>query len=297
MKNEGVKTKIYAGVVTILLLTAMTGVGVLYDMRGDLQSNLNSEKLNSEKLLSEKLKLDKEIFELTNRLREMGGKNSELLSQLDMASNKVAQQDKTINKLQKENNNLKGIKKEVDAMKKLRDQLQAEVDALKSSNQTLADANSEMKKSLKELEAENDALKEKLKNAAVLKAGNFRVDVLRKNQSKLTVKARKTHEVSVSFDLPKSAMATLGKNNLYMVITSPSGKPVADEGAAKKVVLPEGVKTEITPTVTKEIDLGKGPQRLTIAYSPDGDMEQGIYKVELYTEDLYLGSSQFRLMK
>lgn len=297
MKSEGAKTKIYAGVVTILLLTALTGVGVLYDMRGNLQIDLNSEKLNSEKLLSEKLKLDKEILELQNNLRDLGSKNTELLSQVDMASNKVTQQDKTISKLQKENNNLKGMKKEVDAMKKLRDQLQAEVDALKNTNQNLANANIEMKKSLQELEAENDALKEKLKNAAVLKASNFRVDVLRKNQSRLTVKAHKTHEVSVSFDLPKSAMASLGKNNLYMVITSPSGKPVADEGAAKKVILPEGVKTEITPTVTKEIDLGKGPQRLTIAYSPDGNMEQGIYKVELYTEDLYLGSSQFRLMK
>lgn len=297
MKSEGVKTKIYAGVVTILLLTALTGVGVLYDMRGDLQGSLNSEKLNSEKLLSEKLKLDKEIIELTNSIHQLGSKNTELLSQLDMASNKVAQQDKTLNKLQKENNNLKGIKKEVDAMKKFRDQLQAEVNTLKSTNQTLADSNSKMIKSLQDLEAENDALKEQLKNAAVLKAGNFRVDVLRKNQSKLTVKARKTHEVSVSFDLPKSAMASLGKNNLYLVITSPSGKPFADEGTVKKVVLPEGIKTEITPTVTKEIDLGKGPQRLTIAYSPDGDMEEGIYKVALYTEDLYLGGSQFRLMK
>ncbi len=297
MNNEGVKTKIYAGVVTILLLTAITGASVLYDMRGDLQISLNSEKLNSEKLLSEKLNLDKEILDLKNNLLELGGKNNELLAQVDAAATKAAQQDKTVNKLQKENNNLKGIKKEVDALKKLRDQLQMEVATLKDANKVLAGANDQMKKSIQELEAENNALKEKLKGAAVLKAGNFRVDVLRKNQSKLTVKARKTHEISVSFELPKSAMASLGKNNLYMVITSPSGKPIADEGAVKKTVLPEGVKTEITPTVTKEIDLGKGPQRLIIAYSPDGDMEQGIYKVELYTEDLYLGGSQFRLMK
>lgn len=297
MQTEGVKTKIYAGVVTILLLTALTGAGVLYDMRGDLQIDLNNERLNGEKLLSEKLVLDKEIMALKGNLLELNSKNSDLSVQLDKVSTKVAEQEHTLTKLQKENSSLKGLKKEVDALKKLRDQLQIEVANLKDANKSLADANGQMKKDLAALEAENEVLKDKLKVAAVLKAGNFRVEVLRKNQSKMTVKARQTKEVSVSFDLPKSAMASLGKNKLYMVITGPDGKALAEEGAQKKMIMPEGVKTEITPTVTQEIDLGKGPQRLSITYAPKQDMEKGVYKVELYTEDLYLGGSQFRLMK
>jgi chromosome segregation ATPase len=113
MQTEGVKTKIYAGVVTTLLLTALTGTGMLYDMRSDLQVSLDNERLNGEKLLSEKLMLDKEIIALKNNISELSGKNDELNNQLIAANSKVAQQQTTVNKLQKDNSNLKGLKKEV----------------------------------------------------------------------------------------------------------------------------------------------------------------------------------------
>jgi hypothetical protein len=258
---------------------------------------LKIEKLNSEKLLSEKLLLDKEIANLKGELNVLNGKNTELNSQLEMAGNKVKEQGNSITKLQKENSNLKGLKKEVDALRKERDVLQLELAGLKDANKLLTEANSKMGNTIAQLEAENEALKDKLKTATVLKAGNFRIDVLRKNNTKMTVKARQTREVSVSFDLPKTAMASLGKSTVYMVITGLNGKPLVDEGTPKKTLLPEGVKTEITPSATQEVDLGKGPQRLTIGYTVNDDMEKGIYKVELYTEDLFLGSSQFKLMK
>lgn len=295
--KEGTKTKVYAATVTILLLTALTGAGVLYDVKGDLQAGLNQEMLNSEKLLSQKLLLDKEIANLKQELLALSGNNSELNSQLNMASSKVQQLEITANKLQKENNNFKAIKKEVDGLKKLRDHLQVEVAGLKEANKKLMDSQGQMEKTIAELEAENDALKDKLKAAAVLKAGNFRIDVLRKNADKLTVKARQTKVVSVSFDLPKAAMASIGKNKLYLVITAPNGKELVEDAATKKVIFPEGIKTEINPTVTQDIDLGKGPQRLTISYPAKDDLEKGVYKVALYTDDLFLGGSQFRLMK
>ncbi len=297
MTTEGTKTKIYAAVVTILLLAALTGAGVLYDMRGDLQAGINKEKLNSEKLLSEKLLLDKEIAQLKEELSTLNGKNAELGGQLEMASSKIAAQENSIGKLQKENNSLKGLKKEVDVLRKQRDQLQVEVAGLKEANKQLTDANAQMNKTIAELQAENDALKERLKTAAVLKAGNFRIDVLRKNNQKMTVKARQTREISVSFDLPKSAMASLGKSKLYMVITGPDGKTLAATDVQKKTIYPEGVKTDITPSIIQEVDLGKGPQRLTINYTGADDMEKGVYKVELYTDDLFLGGSQFKLMR
>lgn len=297
MKSEGMKTKVYAGVVTILLLTAMAGVGVLYDTKGNLMADLNNEKLAGEKLLSEKLQLDKEIAQLREELLAMGNKNNELNGLIAQKEATVKEKDASLSKLQKENNSLKGLKKEVDALKKERDLLTAEINQYKKQNQLLADANQNLESTVSELEAQNAELRDKLKNAAVLQASNFRVDVLRKNQDKLTVKARQTRVISVSFDLPKSAAASLGKSKVYMVVKGPGGVITNGEKQEKKTIIIDGVKTDITPSTTQEIDLGKGPQRLTVTYSPEEDMKQGVYHVELYTDDLFLGSSQFKLMK
>jgi hypothetical protein len=189
------------------------------------------------------------------------------------------------------------MRKEVEGMRKLKEQLEMEVANLKAANKTLADANALLEKNMGELVAENNALKDKLKTAAVMRASNFRVEVMRKRADKLTARAKRTHQVSVSFDLPESAMANLGKSKVYMVITGPDGKPLAEANATKKTLYTaDGIKVEVTPSVTKEVDLGKG-QRLTIAYSPEDGMAEGLYKVELYTDNLFLGNSQFRLMK
>lgn len=297
MKTEGTKTKVYAGVVTVLLLTAIAGTGVLYERQTGLKGGLNKEKLTSEKLLSEKLLLDKEIFKLNIELTAINEKNNHLGNQLEESTSKAAEQANALANLQKENTNLKGLAKEVSALKLLRDQLQAEIADLKEANFNLKQANEQIGQAIALLEAENKALKEKLKNTAVLRAGNFRIDVLRKNTQKQTVKARRTRVVAVSFDLPETSMASMGKTKVYLVLTSPNGQPVSDGKETAKTVYPEGVKTEITPSATHEADLGKGPQRLTITFEPTENMVEGIYKVALYTDEIYLGNSQFRLMR
>ena len=89
--NTETKTQVYAAVVTILLLTALTGTAILYDGRGNLMERLKKEKLNSEKLLSEKLLLDKEIANLKGELNVVIGQNKDLISKLEMASNEVSE--------------------------------------------------------------------------------------------------------------------------------------------------------------------------------------------------------------
>lgn len=293
MEKQINKTKIYAGVITVLLLTAVAGTGVLYDINGDLKGNLNTEQLKNEKLLSEKLALDKDILFLKGEMTTLTSHSKELASQLETANSRIQEQENNIAQMRKQNNSMR---KEVEGMRKLKEQLEMEVANLKAANKTLADANALLEKNMGELVAENNALKDKLKTAAIMRASNFRVEVMRKRADKLTARAKRTHQVSVSFDLPESAMANLGKSKVYMVITGPNGKPLAETGTAKKTLYADGVKVEITPSVTKEVDLGKG-QRLTIAYSPEDGMAEGLYKVELYTDNLFLGNSQFRLMK
>lgn len=297
-KSKVNMAKVYAAIVTALLFASLVGVGILFDGNLGLKTDLQNEKLASEKLLSEKLLLDKEISQLKSQISDMGKQNSELSMLVKTAQKKAADMETSISKLKKENQNLQSKKKEVDELKKLRDQLMAEVDALKKANQQLLDKNQQLQNDLNSVLAENQDLKDKLKKSAVLKAGNFRVEVGRKNSDKLTVKARKTHEIMVSFDLPQSSMANMGKKPLYLVITGPDGKVLAADGMSSKTVYVDGVKQQITPTATQEFDLGKTSQRVTLKYNAhDDDLSSGVYKVEVYTDDMYLGNNQFRLMK
>lgn len=297
-KSKVNMAKVYAAIVTVLLFASLVGVGLLFDGNLDLKTNLQQEKLVSEKLLSEKLMLDKEILALKNQISDLGKMNSELTLQADNAQKKAAAFENSISKLKKENQNLQGKKKEVDELKKLRDQLQAEVESLKLANKQLTDRNKQLQDDLNNLTAENQDLKDKLKKSALLKASNFRVEIGRKNPEKLTVKARKTHEVLVSFDLPQSSMANLGKKPLYLVITGPNGQVLCAEGTSSKTVFIDGVKQQIKPTATQEFDLGSSSQRVTLKYNTrEDDLSAGVYKVEVYTDDMYLGNNQFKLMK
>lgn len=288
------KTKLYAGGITILLFAALTTAGVLFDVKGDLQTDLNNAKLNNEQLLSEKLMLDKQINQLKGEMLSLTSHSQELTNRLETAATKIKEQENTINQVRKQNN---GLKKEVDGMRKLKEQLELELNNLKAANKALTDANRQMETGIAELVAENNALKEKLKGAALLKASNFRIDVMRKRVDRLTAKASRTHQLSVSFDLPESAMANMGKSKVYMIIKGPDGQVLAESGEAKKTIFADGIKVEFTPSVTKDIDFGKGQQRVTLNYSPEDAIEAGIYKVELYTDYAFLGNSQFRLMR
>jgi hypothetical protein len=216
---------------------------------------------------------------------------------LDVSNTIVAEQANTLGKLQQENSNLKGLAREISELKQLKAKWQAELLAIKESNYVLMQANEQMGQNISLLEAENKALKDKLKTATVYRAGNFRIDVFRKNSQKQTVKARQTKTVAVSFDLPETSMASIGKSKVYLVLTESSGKPIVNGKAEVKTVYMEGIKTEITPSATREVDLGKGPQRICITFETSENLGEGIYQVALYTDDMYLGNSQFKLMR
>ncbi len=86
-------------------------------------------------------------------------------------------------------------------------------------------ANSRLREELKEVKAANETLSEL---GSVLHVSNFRILPIHVSASgrrvKLTMKAKKTNDLRILFDIDQNYVAGKGEKELYLVITDPRGK-------------------------------------------------------------------------
>ena len=286
------KTKVIAGISTILLVTSLIFSGNYYFENKGLHKENRSEKLKSEKLLSEKLLLDKEISGLRGNITSLMGKNKDLDNYLNDANAKLDQKEAEISRLTKENKKVKSLQKELNDIKKIRIELNKQISEMNDIINQLRNENDGLANQIQYLQAENQSLHARIVKMNNNKAGNFLVEVTKSRKDKLTARAKQTDKITVSFDVPE--MITAGKKNVYMVIVDPKGNAIENEKIAKTTLNFEGNTKTIVPCAMKEI---KNVRRASMSYEADENHGPGIYKIEIYSEDAYLGGAEVKLRK
>jgi hypothetical protein len=185
---------------------------------------------------------------------------------------------------------------QVATLKKLRENLQAELQGIKAHNGQLEDKNMSLSRDLDQLTAERNALlaqnktlADQVKNLSFT-GSNFKIEVLRGKNDKLTVKARRTEKISIGFEVA-AGVSALDRQLIHVDLLSPDGsllegKPeVAVEGGSPlSASTDEGVTTS-------------GPQKVSITYAPKEKMKKGTYTAIVFHGNTLLGKAQFRLMK
>ncbi len=291
MQNQ--KTAI--GIVAAILVALLIGTSALYIRNGRLKEAVNHEKLQSEKLLSEKLLLTKQIDQFRGEIATLKGKNQEADRRLEKAGRDLTQLETRLQQLDKEAAGARQAKQQLAALKKLRETLAAELKSVKAYNGQLEDKNATLTRDLSRLTAENGtllaqnkALADQVKTLSFT-GSNFKIEVLKRNNDKLTVKARRTEKISIGFEV--AAGTALDPQLIHVDLLSPDGS------------LQEG-KSEVNVEGGSPLSASTGPgataadsRKVSITYDPKEKLKKGTYTAIVFHGNTLLGKAQFRLMK
>lgn len=306
-QSSGTNQRIIS-IIAILLLVVSTAVGIYFWRKASNAGAENSRLTESvESLEAEKLRLEQQLDSLSLSYNDLRTENEDLSGKLASSSDLIAQKDAALKKIKSQNKRqLNELRTQVEELRHLKIEyetlitaIQVENEQLKAENQRLTDENQQLQSENSNLSGQVDDLAKKLEDqirktqSAKFKASSFRVEVGRRND-KLTVRAKKAREVTVSFDLIDVPSNYQGAQHLYLSITDDKGQPIAAANPIKTTVEAPSGTISIVAQQVKAVSLGE-TQRLSFNYKLDEKLKRGNYVAAIYCNVGLLGASSFRL--
>lgn len=272
------------------LCIAIIFAGYFFYSKTKLQNKLSDEKLRTEMLLSEKLRLDKAVAKYQNDITDFQRKTTNLTSTIAEANRNISLKNDEINRMRAEAVSSKELQKKINELEILKQQLNQDIE---KANKLLVDATNENSKLNNLLSSSAKSNENLLSDNSVLKAlfsDNYRTEALRGRNEKLTVNAKRTNKLMVSFDLP----GNMG-NDVYFKVVTPEGKELSsNKDLAATIQITENGDGLLASTSQTTIG-SAGAKRVEMAYKPTQKLTKGVYQFNLYNKDRLLGSTQMRL--
>jgi len=132
------------------------------------------------------------------------------------------------------------------------------------------------------LAANNELLK-------IMAADNYLIDGTRGSKDKPTLIARKTNKLVLSFVVPEDLSP-----NLRFNIISPDGVAIDETDIhITTTLLTPDENPKVVGTANGGVKLGKS---IRMEYNPRRKFSRGIYKIEVFNNENYMGSCQVRLV-
>jgi peptidoglycan hydrolase CwlO-like protein len=272
----------------------------------------NAEKARQaaliETLTLEKTNLESSLDSLQRELLSVQSENEELEGKVSASASVIEQKEIVIKQLKNQNTKeLSQLQGQVASLQKAKaeyeailavlraenEQLKAEIAALKAENAGLRDSTVQLSAKIGDLDSK---LAEQVKKtqSARFKATSFRVEMERKTD-KLTAKARRVRNLTVSFDLADVPEQYRGPQKLYLVITDANSKPIAAANPTKVTISAPTGDIPIIAQQTRTVNLVE-TQRMTFNYKLEEKLKAGNYIAAVYCDSGLLGASSFRLM-
>lgn len=287
MKTNALTKKVVLGSALLVLLFT---IGFFITKNATLKNQLSNQKLKSEMLLSAKLSLDKSVSKMNKDMEELNGKNMQLNKKIADANTNILQKNAEIEKLLKENASAKILEKKNRELESLIQQLNNDISTLNSLLTTAKAENSKLSDQLTASAKTNSGLSSDNSILKAMISDNYRTEALRGRKEKLTVNARKTNKLQVSFDLPGNV-----SNNVYFKVITPKGKEyISSNDLAVSVNIRENGDGLLASSNPKEIGTA-GTKRVEMTFKPNEKLHEGIYQFNMYNEGRLLGSTQLRL--
>lgn len=289
-----------------ILLVAVLGAVIWF------VKSANAEKARQaaliETLTLEKTQLESSLDSLQRELLSVQSENEELEGKVSASASVIEQKEIVIKQLKNQNTkelaqlqgqvaSLQKAKTEYEAilavLRAENEQLKAEIEALKAENAGLRDSTTQLSAKIGDLDSK---LAEQVKKtqSARFKATSFRVEMERKTD-KLTAKARRVRNLTVSFDLADVPEQYRGPQKLYLVITDANSKPIAAANPTQVTISGPTGDIPIIAQQTRSVNLVE-TQRMTFNYKLEEKLKAGNYIAAVYCDSGLLGASSFRLM-
>lgn len=237
--------------------------------------------------------------ELSDKIREidsLGGDIAELQEAKDEIERELARTQKasrsTIAALKDKVDGyellLKAKDKEIAKLKELNTELLTENTSLKTEKNVLSD-------SLSQLNTSKQELASKVAIASQLKAENIQVLAVnsRGRERESPFKSRHADKIKVVFNIAENDVAPIEGKQIIVRIVDSNGQVIFDVSRGSGTFMING-KEEFY-TASQEILFDNTRQQLTFEYDKGSEYEEGLYTLEVYTEDYKMGSQQFEV--
>lgn len=278
---------------TILIISMVLALiisGVVFYSNRSLKDQLQKEKINSETLLSEKLNLQKSIDKFKKDLTAMQGKSDRLDKVLAETSNKLNNKESEIRKLLAENASINDLRKKNAELEALRKKLNEEIIAMNINMEKLITENKHFNEQFASIKQENESLITHNALLEAMLADNYRIEALRGKGDKLTVSARRTNRLMVSFDIPSEV-----REGLYFKIVTPDGKELSSMNDDSAIINFYNQDKNLLASTTGSGYGSENSKRAELIYKPEQKLVKGIYRFNVYNGKEYVGSIQLRL--
>ncbi|MFH1160843.1 MAG: hypothetical protein V1733_07835 [bacterium] len=290
MKTTIEKTRMVAIGGGILFVIALICLVTLYSQNKKLNKSVQLEQSQNTTLLTQKHALQNEIDHLTSAIADMNGRNVELDNLLTEIKVKLNGAQVELNRLTKDRMDINAMQKKLLEVQVLKDELEAQVMALNEKMENLTHENLALTNTIINLENENREMAVNLEVAQAILTNNFLIEAVKGNNEKPTISAKRAREIKVDFDI----LAT-NQSQIHFKIIKPN-TDVIDSKTDKNFTLRGSAPTiGLLANISPASNIPIKANRISMVYRPTMKLRSGIYTVEVYNNDIYLGASQIKL--
>jgi len=269
-----------------------TEVAKITTEKSDIQTNFDASLARLDSMQTANTALDSKLSASKDEISKM---KAEIRSILHKKNATAAELDKARDMIAQLNGKITDMENQI-AM------LTQENDTLKQNVATLTTEKATLSHNLDSTNVVKEELAKKVDVASTLNASNISitpVNIKNNGKEKVSSVAKKVDKLVVSFDV-NNRIIQPGTTDVYVVVISPDGKPVAatttdSTGADTFTTREDGQKSytaklpiELQTSMTKNVEF---------AFAPKDHFQQGEYKVQIYQNGFLIGESVSDLKK
>jgi len=305
-RKEPLLTPENVSLMAVILLLLLGGLGIWSWLRYDNLSTIRqAENQHHEVVLDSlaqvKLDLEKNLEQLESDFSILRTENDTLANRLESSTNIIAEKELAIQEIKTQSiREESALRAQVQRLQTLKDRYETIIDVLAQKNTALSAENARLRGEADSLNTQISELGRQLEAqirqtlSAKYKATAFRVEMERRND-KLTLRAKRTRELKVSFDLNNVPAMFQGNQQLYMAITDDKGIPIPIDNPIQATIKTEKGNVAIIAQATRLQNVIEN-QHILLSYKLDDRLKKGTYIVSVYSEKGLLGVASFRLI-
>ncbi|HNP49410.1 MAG TPA: hypothetical protein PKL85_11265 [Bacteroidia bacterium] len=263
-------------------------------------TTINTYEQKVDTLVVERVNVEKELSDTKAELEKYRGISANLDSLLNEAQAKIEEQAKKIKDINARERNMASLntklKQQLADLQMLRDEYLGRIDSLLMANKQLVTEKEQLTSNVESL---SKNLETTVATASVLKTEYIKVQSFkRKSNGKFveTAMGKRTHKLSVCFDVLDNKIAKQGDKTVYLKITEPGGKAVGNRSTGSSSFKTSSGE-EVMYAATTTINYTGAKQNVCMNYEEQQDkmFPAGTYLIEVYIDGNLSGAGSYTL--
>jgi len=261
---------------------------------------INNYEGKVDTLIVERVNVEKELGDTKNELEKYRGISANLDSLLNQAQAQVEEQEKKIKNITKSEKNSvelnRKLQEQLKNLQSLRDDYLGRIDSLLIANKQLQ---ADKEQLTTHVESLSKNLETTVATASVLKSEYIKVQSFKRKSSGKYVEsalAKRTHKLTVCFDVLDNKIAKTGEKTVYMKITEPGGKAVGNKSTGSSSFKTASGE-EVMYAASTTLNYAGAKQNICMDYEEQQDkmFPPGTYMIEIYIDGNLSGAGSYVL--